>query len=175
VIQPLASPTATLLRLSPNRGVHLRRLAPLRVSSATSDAPHFRGLTGGVYKAQQHTSPRYAESAITSDCRLHAGELQESNPNWARFRYRSPTITRDCPVCLTSLNLVAITFYYPILSICLLEILKRAPAIGRVQPRGQERRDRLAWPKDLARVSASTERRARLRHGCPLRRSVRMR
>ena len=26
----------------------------LAVSSATSDAPHFRGLTGGVYKAQEH-------------------------------------------------------------------------------------------------------------------------
>jgi len=48
------SPTATLLRLSPNRGVHLRRLPPLRVGAATSDAPHFRGLTGGVYKAQEH-------------------------------------------------------------------------------------------------------------------------
>ncbi len=26
----------------------------LTVSAATSDAPHFRGLTGGVYKAQEH-------------------------------------------------------------------------------------------------------------------------
>ena len=26
----------------------------LGASSATSDAPHFRGLTGGVYKAQEH-------------------------------------------------------------------------------------------------------------------------
>ena len=26
----------------------------LAVSAATSDAPHFRGLTGGVYKAQEH-------------------------------------------------------------------------------------------------------------------------
>jgi hypothetical protein len=26
----------------------------LAVSSAASDAPHFRGLTGGVYKAQEH-------------------------------------------------------------------------------------------------------------------------
>ena len=26
----------------------------LAVSTATSDAPHFRGLTGGVYKAQEH-------------------------------------------------------------------------------------------------------------------------
>ena len=26
----------------------------LTVSTATSDAPHFRGLTGGVYKAQEH-------------------------------------------------------------------------------------------------------------------------
>ena len=26
----------------------------LMVTTATSDAPHFRGLTGGVYKAQEH-------------------------------------------------------------------------------------------------------------------------
>ena len=26
----------------------------LAVSTALSDAPHFRGLTGGVYKAQEH-------------------------------------------------------------------------------------------------------------------------
>ena len=26
----------------------------LAVTSATSDTPHFRGLTGGVYKAQEH-------------------------------------------------------------------------------------------------------------------------
>ena len=26
----------------------------LTVTAATSDAPHFRGLTGGVYKAQEH-------------------------------------------------------------------------------------------------------------------------
>ena len=26
----------------------------LTVSTALSDAPHFRGLTGGVYKAQEH-------------------------------------------------------------------------------------------------------------------------
>ncbi len=26
----------------------------LTVSAALSDAPHFRGLTGGVYKAQEH-------------------------------------------------------------------------------------------------------------------------
>ena len=26
----------------------------LMVTSVTSDAPHFRGLTGGVYKAQEH-------------------------------------------------------------------------------------------------------------------------
>ena len=25
-----------------------------KVSLATSDTPHFRGLTGGVYKAQEH-------------------------------------------------------------------------------------------------------------------------
>ena len=48
------SPTATLLRLSPNHGVRLRSLDPLRVSTGLLGAPHFRGLTGGVYKAQEH-------------------------------------------------------------------------------------------------------------------------
>ena len=48
------SPTVTLLRLSPNRPFHLRRLPPVKVGPATSDAPIFRGLTGGVYKAQEH-------------------------------------------------------------------------------------------------------------------------
>ena len=48
------SPTATLLRLSPSYRSYLRRLPPLRVGSATSGTPSFRGLTGGVYKAQEH-------------------------------------------------------------------------------------------------------------------------
>ena len=47
------SGTATLLRLSPNYWPYLRRLAPLRVATATSGTANFRGLTGGVYKARE--------------------------------------------------------------------------------------------------------------------------
>ena len=47
------SPTATLLRLHPNHGSYLKRLPPLRVSSAISSTTHFRDVTGGVYKARE--------------------------------------------------------------------------------------------------------------------------
>jgi hypothetical protein len=44
----------------------------LAVSSATSDAPRFRGLTGGVYKAQEHIHRSIADLrllAIPASCR----------------------------------------------------------------------------------------------------------
>ena len=47
------SGTATLLRLSPARQAHLRKLPPLRVSSPPSGALHSADLTGGVYKARE--------------------------------------------------------------------------------------------------------------------------
>ena len=50
------SPTATLLRLHPNYQPHRRHLPPfdkLRVSSTTSGAINFPGVTGGVYKARE--------------------------------------------------------------------------------------------------------------------------
>ena len=47
------SPTATLLRLHPNRRPDLRRLPPSRVGSTTSGPTDFRGVTGGVYKARE--------------------------------------------------------------------------------------------------------------------------
>ena len=42
-----------MLRLSPNHRARLRRRL-LAVGQATSGALSFRGLTGGVYKAQEH-------------------------------------------------------------------------------------------------------------------------
>ena len=47
------SGTATLLRLSPPRKAHLRKLLPSRVSSPPSGALHSADLTGGVYKARE--------------------------------------------------------------------------------------------------------------------------
>ena len=47
------SGTATLLRLSPNREPHLRRLPPQQVRPPASGAAHFHDLTGGVYKARE--------------------------------------------------------------------------------------------------------------------------
>ena len=47
------SPTATLLRLSPSHRAYRRPLPP-KVGSRASGTPGFRGLTGGVYKAQEH-------------------------------------------------------------------------------------------------------------------------
>ena len=47
------SPTATLLRLHPNRQSDRRRLPPLRVGRTTSGPNNSRGVTGGVYKARE--------------------------------------------------------------------------------------------------------------------------
>ena len=54
----------------------------LAVHSVTSDAPPFRGLTGGVYKAQEHIHRSIADLrllAIPASCRRVAA----CNPNWA--------------------------------------------------------------------------------------------
>ena len=51
---------------------------------ATSDAPRFRGLTGGVYKAQEHIHRGSADPrllAIPASCRRVAA----CNPNWGAF------------------------------------------------------------------------------------------
>ena len=55
---------------------------PLAVGTATSDAPIFRGLTGGVYKAQEHIHRSVADLrllAIPTSCRRVAA----CNLNWA--------------------------------------------------------------------------------------------
>src|SRR5437899_79294 len=47
----------------------------------TSDAPHFGGLTGGVYKAQEHIHRGSADPrllAIPASC----GRVAARNPNW---------------------------------------------------------------------------------------------
>ena len=54
---------------------------PLAVGTATSDAPIFRGLTGGVYKAQEHIHRGVADPrllAIPASC----GRVAARNPNW---------------------------------------------------------------------------------------------
>ena len=53
----------------------------LTVHAATSDAPRFRGLTGGVYKAQEHIHRSIADLrllAIPASCRRVAA----CNLNW---------------------------------------------------------------------------------------------
>ena len=68
------SPTTALLRLSPNCKASSSALSSIKSASATSDAPCFRGLTGGVHKAQD-TFARYADPrlpAITASCSLVA-------------------------------------------------------------------------------------------------------
>jgi len=42
-----------LLRLHPNHEPYLGHLRPLRVGLVTSGTAHFRGVTGGVYKARE--------------------------------------------------------------------------------------------------------------------------
>ena len=72
------SPTVTLLRLSPNQESRLRR------REAASGAPPFRGLTGGVYKAQEHIHRSVADLRLlaipTSRRRVAAFDL-----NWGMF------------------------------------------------------------------------------------------
>jgi len=73
-----------LLRLSPSHRSYLRRLPPLRVGSATSGTPSSRGLTGGVYKAQEHIHRGVADPrllAIPTSCR----RIAACNPNWGRL------------------------------------------------------------------------------------------
>ena len=55
-----------------------------KVSLATSAPPHFRGLTGGVYKAQEHIHRVIADTrllAIPTSCRRVAA----CNPDWEAF------------------------------------------------------------------------------------------
>lgn len=48
-----ASATVALLRLNPPYQIHLRRIPPIKVGTATSGKIDSDGLTGGVYKARE--------------------------------------------------------------------------------------------------------------------------
>ena len=64
--------------------IHTFGICPLAVGTATSDIPPFRGLTGGVYKAQEHIHRSVADLrllAIPTSCRRVAA----CNLNWAAF------------------------------------------------------------------------------------------
>ena len=53
----------------------------LAVTTVLLGAPHFRGLTGGVYKAQEHIHRSIADLrllAIPASCR----RVSACNPNW---------------------------------------------------------------------------------------------
>ncbi len=65
-----------------------------RVGSATSGTPGFRGLTGGVYKAQEHIHRGVADPrllAIPPSCR----RIAACNPNWGEVF----GISLPSPVC----------------------------------------------------------------------------
>src|SRR3954462_445803 len=90
------SGTATLLRLHPNHEPHLRRLPPVRVGSPASGVAHFRGVTGGVYKARERIHPDVADSGLLATPPSWR-RVSASNPNRDRLfgirstsRYRSP-------------------------------------------------------------------------------------
>ena len=74
------SPTATLLRLHPNRQLHLRRLPPKRVGTSASGAVDSHGVTGGVYKARERIHRSVADLrllAIPTSC----SRVADYNPN----------------------------------------------------------------------------------------------
>src|SRR5512146_1824801 len=78
------SPTATLLRLRPSHCARLRRLDPLPVSTPTSGARSFHGVTGGVYKARERIHRGVADPrllAIPASC----SRVADCNPNLARL------------------------------------------------------------------------------------------
>jgi len=73
----------------------------LAVRSATLGAPRFRGLTGGVYKAQEHIHRRNADRrllAIPASCRRVAA----CNPNWGAL----------CGIC--SASQLGVPLYAPL-------------------------------------------------------------
>src|SRR4051812_12863783 len=73
------SPTATLLRLHPSYRSLLGDLPPLRVSSATSGAINFHGVTGGVYKARERIHPCHADQGLLA-----------IPPSWSRVADSNP-------------------------------------------------------------------------------------
>ena len=74
------SPTATLLRLSPNHESHLRRLPPKKVGPPASGATHFHDLTGGVYKARERIHRAMADARLLANP-ASWGRVADPNPN----------------------------------------------------------------------------------------------
>src|SRR5436190_24165823 len=74
---------------------------PLAVGTATSDAPDFRGLTGGVYKAQEHIHRSVADLRLlaipASRRRVAAFDL-----NWGVF-FEISSPSRVCVPLFTPL------------------------------------------------------------------------
>src|SRR5665811_2323685 len=77
------SGTATLLRLSPNRQSHLRRLLPLRVRPPASGVTDFRDLTGGVYKARERIHRSLVSPASTGRSPSGGGPRNVGGVGWA--------------------------------------------------------------------------------------------
>ena len=97
VIQPQVPLRLPCYDLVPIRGF-VFGACPLAVGPATSDAPPFRGLTGGVYKAQEHIHRGVADLRLlaipTSRRRVAAFDL-----NWGVFfGIGSPSRVR-IPLC----------------------------------------------------------------------------
>src|SRR6201992_1805193 len=92
------SPTATLLRLSPNHGVYLRRLAPCGCIGDFGYPP-LSWLDGRCVQGSGTHSPRYADPrllAIPASCRRVAA----CNPNWGLF-FEICLLSRACiPLCV---------------------------------------------------------------------------
>jgi hypothetical protein len=79
--------------------------SPLAVGYTTSGTPSFRGLTGGVYKAQEHIHRGVADPrllAIPTSWR----RISASNPNWDRV----------CAIC--SLSRVSFVLSRPLWHVC---------------------------------------------------------
>ena len=85
------SPTATLLRLRPSHRARLRPLPPLRVSTRTSGAPDFHGVTGGVYKARERIHRGVADPRLLA-IPASRRRVAACDPNLDRFSgIRSPS------------------------------------------------------------------------------------
>jgi len=71
----------------------------LAVNTATLGAPGFRGLTGGVYKAQEHIHRRNADRrllAIPASCR----RIAACNPNWGTVCGIGSALQLGIPLCV---------------------------------------------------------------------------
>ncbi len=84
VIQPQVPLRLPCYDLVPITGFTVGARLPEGLAGRTSGAPDFRGLTGGVYKAQERIH------RVVADTRLLAiptswSRVADSNPNWGRL------------------------------------------------------------------------------------------